>query len=132
MTKVKNDISDTQLALEFGDAEDTGATNKSRGQQSKKRRRTLSKTDEMLLNALRNEATNRGTQLLPGCTDQWSIQLGYKAIMKLTGLSRKSVQRSVKRVIEHGCLTVYCPAKDGTESTIYLTYPSLLPPECGG
>ena len=132
ITKVKNDISDTQLALAFDDDDDTSATSSSSDQKSKKQRRIISKSDEMVLNAIRNEATKRGTQLLPECTDQWIIQLGYKEIMDLTGLSRKSVQRSVKHVIEHGCLTVYCPAKNGTEATIYVTYPSLLPPECGG
>ena len=105
--------------MQFPFMENAGAKNKEADRHRSENNQPLRNDDRVLFDAILKVAKERGTRIAIGDKEQWLIKLGYSDMMGITGRSRSSVRRLIRRLIAHGYIKIECEAKGGTEATIY-------------
>lgn len=111
---------DPQLPLSFDmiESNDFTETLETRGFCEEKCK--LYDSDRILFNAIFETAKAQNCNHANESEARWLIQIGRRDIVSISGLPRRTIQRSLKRLIEASYLDVHCAAKNGTEATVYL------------
>lgn len=120
MTRKKQDLDSPQLSLFFDviDSEYVKDTLEDRAHNRQKKQ--LYDTDRIVFNAILGTATKQNCNRLDQNEARLLIQIGFRDIIIISGLPRRTIQRSLKRLIQATYLDVDCAARNGTEATVYL------------